>query len=101
MTFQAAKEQKEAEEMQKQMGLGQEDSSLVAMLQVTNAYTRAYGIGKRFVCVSLSKNPSLSFSSKDRSPENRISTASCPTWKQNTPKKVGKPKEGKSEKHTG
>lgn len=44
------------------------------------------------------------FFSKNRSPESRISTVSCLTWKQNIPRKVGNLKEEKkqkSENHVG
>lgn len=35
MTFQADRERQEAEEMKKEMGMGDEDDSLVMMLKVT------------------------------------------------------------------
>lgn len=48
-TFQAAKEQQEAEEMQKEMGLGEEDDSLVMMLKVTKANAHVWS-GTGAVC---------------------------------------------------
>lgn len=37
--FQADREQEEAEEMQKELGLCEQDNSLVMMLQVSNVHT--------------------------------------------------------------
>lgn len=57
LTFQADKERQEAEEMQKEMGLGDQDDSLVMMLQV-NAYM--YESGEGFVGLTSCLKPSLS-----------------------------------------
>lgn len=68
LTFQADRERQEAEEMQKEMGLGEEDDSLVMMLKV---HTHMYEIVKGlFVCFSLSNHPFiLIFQQKQKSRE--------------------------------
>lgn len=48
LAFQADKERKEAEEMQKELGLGDQDDSLVMMLQVTNIHAK-FESGEGFV----------------------------------------------------
>lgn len=80
--------------MQKELGLGDQDDSLVMMLQVTIIHAKWCG-----VCWFLfSTILTFSFSSNDRSPESRILIVFCLTWKQNTPKAVGNPKGLRSKK---
>ena len=42
LSFQADREREEAEEAQKELGLGEEEDSLVMMLKVTTAHTHTY-----------------------------------------------------------
>lgn len=57
LTFQADRERQEAEEMQKEIGLGDEDESLVMMLQVTKVSAYVWSCS---ICFSLLK-PFLSY----------------------------------------
>ena len=52
LTFQADRERQEAEEMQKEMGLGDEDDSLVMMLQVKKMHVRMFEIDTGFFFLS-------------------------------------------------
>lgn len=52
--LQAARERQEAEEMQKEMGLGDQDDSVVMMLKVTNAHSRTRNYDE-LVCPFISK----------------------------------------------
>lgn len=95
LLFQADRERQEAEEMQKEMGLGDEDDSLVMMLKVTNTSPNV----KCWMLLSLLLICTSPFCSKDSSPERRILTVSCQIWKQNTPKKVPNPQKEKRQKN--
>lgn len=54
MTFQANEERQEAEEMKKEMGLGDGDDSLVMMLKVTTAdETGLFYLSVTFICFPL------------------------------------------------
>lgn len=100
LTFQAVREQQEAEEMQKKMGLDDEDDSLVMMLKVTNACPNEWNsqVFTSFALWLIFLSLWFFLCSKGSSPESRILTVSCLTWKQNTPKKVPNPKKGKKQK---
>lgn len=92
--FQADRERQEAEEMKKEMGLGEQDDSLVKMLQVSPVQTC---LRKREWTYFNSSNGKRSvLFSNGRSPERTILTVSCLTWKPSTPRAAAKPREGRS-----
>lgn len=98
LNLQADKERQEAEEMQKELGLGSQSDSLVMMLQVKQKST--FTIFEFASLLSSDQTLLLSlFYSNDRSPESRISTVSCLIWNQSTRKKgkVEKQKKQRSE----